>query len=131
MQAYSDRSNAVRQANRTASEYTAAANDAADAGGMPQLDFGNPLTIAQVVWLFVIFGLLVFIAGVALVMAGSAGRWSAAWPWPLLALPAVLAVALLPLSPTLTALGLALVLVATVVAGTWQQQHGHIATTET
>ncbi|TPG49931.1 F0F1 ATP synthase subunit B' [Roseomonas nepalensis] len=29
---------------------------------MPQLDFGNPLTIAQVVWLFVIFGLLVYVA---------------------------------------------------------------------
>ncbi|MBP0494292.1 F0F1 ATP synthase subunit B' [Roseomonas sp. SG15] len=29
---------------------------------MPQLDFANPLTIAQVIWLFVIFGLLVFLA---------------------------------------------------------------------
>jgi F-type H+-transporting ATPase subunit b len=30
-------------------------------GGMPQLDFGNHWTIAQVVWMFVIFGLLYFV----------------------------------------------------------------------
>ena len=62
VQADSDRASAVREANRTASEYTAAAREAADTGGMPQLDFTNPLTIAQVVWLFVIFGLLVYLA---------------------------------------------------------------------
>lgn len=27
---------------------------------MPQLDFGNPLMIAQIVWLLIIFGLLYF-----------------------------------------------------------------------
>jgi F-type H+-transporting ATPase subunit b len=27
-------------------------------GGMPQLDFGNPMTISQVVWLFIIFAVL-------------------------------------------------------------------------
>jgi F-type H+-transporting ATPase subunit b len=31
------------------------------AGGMPQLDFGNPLMIAQIVWLLLIFGLLYFV----------------------------------------------------------------------
>ncbi|WP_338665210.1 hypothetical protein VQH23_08550 [Pararoseomonas sp. SCSIO 73927] len=61
VQADSDRANAVREANITANEYRAAAHDAADAGGMPQLDFGNPLMISQVVWLLVIFGLLVFL----------------------------------------------------------------------
>lgn len=36
-------------------------------GGMPQLDFGNPLVIGQVVWMVVIFGLLYAImAGIAL-----------------------------------------------------------------
>jgi F-type H+-transporting ATPase subunit b len=30
-------------------------------GGMPQLDFGNPLMIAQIVWLLLIFGLLYFV----------------------------------------------------------------------
>jgi F0F1-type ATP synthase membrane subunit b/b' len=62
VQADSDRARAVREADRTAAEYSAAARADADAGGMPQLDFANPLTIAQVVWLFVIFGLLVFLA---------------------------------------------------------------------
>lgn len=62
VQADGDRTRAVREANRTAAEYEVAAREAADTGGMPQLNFANPLTIAQVVWLFVIFGLLVFIA---------------------------------------------------------------------
>ncbi|WP_245214767.1 ATPase [Roseomonas indoligenes] len=62
VQADSDRARAVLEANRTAAEYQHAAREAADAGGMPQLDFANPLTIAQVIWLFVIFGLLVFLA---------------------------------------------------------------------
>lgn len=31
------------------------------AGGMPQLDFGNPWTIAQVVWMLIIFGALYFV----------------------------------------------------------------------
>jgi len=30
-------------------------------GGMPQLDFANPWTIAQVVWMFIIFGLLYYV----------------------------------------------------------------------
>ena len=57
-----DRARAVRAAQQTAADYTAAAHADANAGGMPQLDFANPLTISQVVWLFVIFGLLVFLA---------------------------------------------------------------------
>ena len=62
VQADSDRIQAVQQANRSAADYNAAAHAAADTGGMPQLDFANPLTIAQVVWLFIIFGVLVFLA---------------------------------------------------------------------
>ncbi|MBW8271404.1 F0F1 ATP synthase subunit B family protein [Caldovatus aquaticus] len=38
-----------------------AAEPQAQSGGMPQLDFGNPLMIAQVVWLLLIFGLLYFL----------------------------------------------------------------------
>jgi F-type H+-transporting ATPase subunit b len=30
-------------------------------GGMPQLDFGNPLMLAQVVWLLIIFGVLYYV----------------------------------------------------------------------
>lgn len=33
----------------------------ASSGGMPQLDFANPWTIAQVVWMLVIFGLLYYV----------------------------------------------------------------------
>jgi F-type H+-transporting ATPase subunit b len=33
----------------------------ASSGGMPQLDFGNHWTIAQVVWMFVIFGVLYYV----------------------------------------------------------------------
>ncbi|WP_235924685.1 F0F1 ATP synthase subunit B family protein [Roseomonas harenae] len=61
VQADSDRHRAVTEAQRTEAEYQAAARSDADAGGMPQLDFGNPLMISQVVWLFVIFGALVFL----------------------------------------------------------------------
>lgn len=37
---------------------SSAALAAEPSGGMPQLDFSQPLVLAQVVWLFVIFGLL-------------------------------------------------------------------------
>ncbi|MFC7551331.1 hypothetical protein ACFQU7_01990 [Pseudoroseomonas wenyumeiae] len=30
-------------------------------GGMPQLDFSNPLMLAQVVWLLIIFGILYYV----------------------------------------------------------------------
>ena len=47
---------------------------------MPQLDFSNPLTIAQVVWMAIIFGLLYYILAryalpqVAEVLEGRASR---------------------------------------------------------
>lgn len=34
---------------------------AEESGGMPQLAFGNPWTIAQVVWMLIIFGLLYYV----------------------------------------------------------------------
>ena len=39
----------------------AAADHAEQSGGMPQLAFGNPMTIAQVVWMLIIFGLLYYV----------------------------------------------------------------------
>lgn len=40
----------------------ARSTEAAEAsGGMPQLDFGNPLMLAQVVWLLIIFGILYYV----------------------------------------------------------------------
>lgn len=38
-----------------------AASESTSSGGMPQLDFGNPWTIAQVVWMLIIFGLLYYV----------------------------------------------------------------------
>ncbi|MFT8244111.1 F0F1 ATP synthase subunit B' [Roseomonas sp. BN140053] len=58
----SDRAAAIRAQERSVADHREAAAEAADAGGMPQLDFNNPLTISQVVWLFVLFGAFVFIA---------------------------------------------------------------------
>jgi len=56
-----DRAKAIARTEAAAEDYAEAAQEAHDKGGMPQLDFNNPLTIAQVVWLFVIFGLFVLI----------------------------------------------------------------------
>ncbi len=61
IQADADRAAAIEGQRRSVEDYTAAQAAAADAGGMPQLDFANPLTISQVVWLIVIFGLFVFL----------------------------------------------------------------------
>lgn len=63
-------------------------------------------------------GVATFLAGVALVMAGSARRWSAAWPWPTLAVPVVVGLGLVGGFPAIvTAVALAAVLVFLVVAG--------------
>lgn len=56
----SDRAHAIGSAQDRA-DYHDAQAQAEGKGGMPQLDFGNPLTTAQVVWLFVIFGLFVLV----------------------------------------------------------------------
>jgi len=50
-----------------AAAQVAAEHPGSSGGGMPQLNFGHPLIIAQVVWLLIIFGLLYYImASVAL-----------------------------------------------------------------
>ena len=49
---------AVTAALVTAMSIFSAAQAAEKTGGMPQLDFANPLTIAQVVWLAIIFVVL-------------------------------------------------------------------------
>jgi low temperature requirement protein LtrA len=63
-------------------------------------------------------GVAVFLTGVALVMAGSARRWSAAWPWPTLAVPGLVGIGFLGGVPSIVIAGiLAAVLVFLVVAG--------------
>jgi low temperature requirement protein LtrA len=77
-------------------------------------------------------GATLFVVGVTLVMAGSARRWSASWPWPVLAVPLLVGISLLGrLSPLLTACCVAGVLLVTVVTGIVQQVRGRLETSET
>ncbi|WP_234835110.1 low temperature requirement protein A [Mycolicibacterium stellerae] len=63
-------------------------------------------------------GTAVFLIGVALVMAGTARRWSAAWPWPTLAIPVVAGIGFAGgLPPMVTAVTLAVVLIFVVITG--------------
>jgi low temperature requirement protein LtrA len=77
-------------------------------------------------------GAALFLAGTAAVVAGTAGRWRAAWPWPAGAVPAVLVAGFLSELPPPAVAGVtAALLVATVLAGIRQQRRGAIETTET
>jgi low temperature requirement protein LtrA len=78
-------------------------------------------------------GAALFLTGTAAVIAGTAGRVRAAWPWPIAAIPAVLLVGyagrLLPAVVTLGIVGA--VLVATVLAGIRDQRRGKLQTANT
>jgi low temperature requirement protein LtrA len=77
-------------------------------------------------------GAALFLTGTAAVIAGTSGRWRAAWPWPVAAIPAVLIggfAAGLPPVGTVGAVGA--VLVATVLAGVHRQRRGELHTAET
>jgi low temperature requirement protein LtrA len=77
-------------------------------------------------------GVAVFLAGIAVVMAGTSGRWRAAWPWPTVAIPVVVIPGLISALPASAALGIVTaVLTATVLAGILQQRRGALQTTET
>ena len=77
-------------------------------------------------------GVALYLAGVAVVMGGTAGRWRAAWPWPIAAIPlAVLAGALPGVLPVVPVAAVTAVLVATVLAGIRAQRRGAMRTTET
>jgi low temperature requirement protein LtrA len=76
-------------------------------------------------------GAALFLAGTAMVVAGTTGRWSAAWPWPVAALPAVLLAGVAGLPPPGTAAAVGVTLAVTVLAGIWQQRRGELETTET
>jgi low temperature requirement protein LtrA len=79
-----------------------------------------------------ITGVTLFLAGVAAVIAGTSGDWRAAWPWPILAVPVVVLAGVVPGLPPVAVLGaVAAVLVATVLAGIWEQRRGELETTET
>ncbi|MET0425756.1 MAG: low temperature requirement protein A [Actinoplanes sp.] len=74
-------------------------------------------------------GVTLFLIGVAVVMAGTSGNWRAAWPWPGAVIPAVPLLALID-APVLSVAGIALVLVAAVLAGMWAQRRGALRTAE-
>ncbi|MEV4513286.1 low temperature requirement protein A [Dactylosporangium sp. NPDC049525] len=73
-----------------------------------------------------------FLLGTAAVIAGTARRWRAAWPWPLAAVPFVVAAgAPTALPPAVTAGLVAAALLVVVLAGVRAQQRGVLRTTET
>jgi low temperature requirement protein LtrA len=77
-------------------------------------------------------GVATYLVGTVLLLAGTSGRVRAAWPWPGLAVPAVLLLAVTPLiPPVLATAAVTGVVVATVVAGIRQQRAGQLKTTET
>jgi low temperature requirement protein LtrA len=79
-----------------------------------------------------LLGVALFLAGTAAVLAGTSRDWRAAWPWPFLAIPAVLALGLFRTFPPMITLAAAgAILVATVLAGIVEQRRGALETTET
>jgi low temperature requirement protein LtrA len=77
-------------------------------------------------------GAALFLTGVATVIAGTSGRWRAAWPWPTAAIPAVVLVGFAArLPPVATASVVGAVLVVAVLAGIRHQRRGMLQTTET
>ena len=77
-------------------------------------------------------GITLVLAGTAAVISGTAGNWRAAWPWPIVAIPAAVVIGIVPGLAPAVALGLsAAVLVAIVLAGIRKQRQGRLATIET
>lgn len=70
-----------------------------------------------------------FLLGTAVVVAGTADSWRAAWPWPVVAVPAVVLVGLLDaLLPVVTVSAVGLALLLTVLAGIREQHRGQLRT---
>ncbi|GID28308.1 low temperature requirement protein A [Paractinoplanes brasiliensis] len=70
-------------------------------------------------------GVALYLAGLAVVMWGTSGRWHAAWPWPTAVIPFVAALGFFDsLEPVLSVAVVTILLIATVLAGMWQQRRG-------
>jgi len=66
-------------------------------------------------------GVTTFLAGIAMVVGGTAGSWRSVWPWPLVVLPLVpLVAALLRLTSSGLLVATALILVGVALVGTWR-----------
>jgi hypothetical protein len=64
-------------------------------------------------------GVAMFFAGAAIIVAGADHRWQTAFPWPAVAIPAVIVPAFVPgLLATATAATVAVIVLAMAVAGT-------------
>lgn len=77
-------------------------------------------------------GAALFLTGTAAVIAGTSGRWRAAWPWPTSAIPVVVLVGFASsLPPAATTGVVGAVLVATVLAGIHHQRRGKLQSAKT
>ena len=77
-------------------------------------------------------GITLYLLGVAVVMMGTSGRWRSAWPWPVVMIPVLGALGFASgLKPLYAVALVTVVLVATVLAGIYQQRRGALRTTET
>ena len=77
-------------------------------------------------------GITLYLIGVAVVMMGTSGRWRSAWPWPVVMIPVVGLLGFATgLKPVYAVALVTVVLVATVLAGIYQQRRGALRTTET
>ena len=77
-------------------------------------------------------GAALFLVGIAAIVAGTSGRWRAAWPWPIVAAPFVLVAGVPDALPPAAGIGtVAVVLVLTVLTGIREQRRGRLETTET
>jgi low temperature requirement protein LtrA len=63
-------------------------------------------------------GLGLFLGGVAMILGGTQRSWRAVWPWPVAAVPLVLAIALAPTIALLLTGGYAVSLIALAIGGT-------------
>ncbi|MEU8818836.1 low temperature requirement protein A [Actinoplanes sp. NPDC048796] len=77
-------------------------------------------------------GVALYLIGVTVVMMGTSGRLRSAWPWPAAVIPVIVGLGFLEsLQPVLAVGAVTLVLVATVLAGIYEQRRGALRTTET
>ena len=76
-------------------------------------------------------GTALYLAGVAMVMMGTSGRWLSAWPWPVAVIPLVVLLGLPEfLAPMVSVILVTFILVATVLAGIRAQRRGALRTAE-
>ncbi len=100
--------------------------------GIEQLILHPERGLSTVAGWAVPIGTAIYLAGVAVVMVGTSGRWRSGWPWPIVVIPPVLVLGFVEAVPPLASVaGAAVMLVIAVLAGMIEQRRGHFRTTET